>query len=199
MSLSTNTTYRIYVEKLGATDPTEFIGNQGEIFYDPFDPELKLSDGSTPGGVTLGSSPVVGHLYVVGNATNTTFPAASDNVWTKVAGTTTVGDFNVGFTHTNNRLTCTSTTTDLYLVTAGIYFEGVGGTYDAQFSFYDSNVGIRTSATVTHEASNGIINHVTLTDVVQLNQNDYVEVHVKNTADDTSIHISDMNLILTKI
>ena len=199
MSLSTNTTYRIYVEKLGATDPTEFIGNQGEIFYDPSNPELKLSDGSTAGGLSLGSTPVVSHLYMVGNTTDTTFPGGSDNVWTKIAGTTTVGEFNVGFTHTNNRLTCTRSTTDLYLLTAGIYFDGVGGTFDAQFSVYDSNVGIRTSATVSHLAETGVINHITIDDVVQLGQNDYVELHVKNTVDDSAIEIVDMNLILTKI
>lgn len=48
-----NTTYRVLVEKLGASQPNEFIGNEGEIFYDPNTPELKLSDGSTIGGLTI--------------------------------------------------------------------------------------------------------------------------------------------------
>lgn len=200
MSLSTNTTYRVYVEKLGATSVSQFVGNPGEIFYDPADPKLKFSDGSTAGGLTLGGSGIIGHLYMTGNSTDTTFPAASSNVWTKVLGTTTVGDYNVGFTHTNNRLTCTSTTNDRYLVTSAIYFEGDGGTFTSSFGFYDSNVsGIRTSSTVTHEAENLIINHVNLSDVVQLNQNDYIEVHAKNVDDDTAIKIVDMNLIITKI
>ena len=54
MSLSTNTTYRLLVEKLGATDPDAFIGNEGEVFYDPSVASLKLSDGSTAGGTTIG-------------------------------------------------------------------------------------------------------------------------------------------------
>jgi len=47
-----NTTHRILVERLGGTDPTTFIGNEGEIFYDPDSPTptLRLSDGSTVGG-----------------------------------------------------------------------------------------------------------------------------------------------------
>jgi len=199
MSLSTNTTYRVYVEKLGATSASQFVGNPGEIFYDPANPELKLSDGSTSGGLSLGATPVVGHFYMTGNSTDTTFTPASNDVWTKVAGTTTVGDFNIGFTHTNNRLTCTSTTNDRYLVTGGVYFEANGGTFTSSFGFYDSNVGIRTSSVVTHEAENLIINHVTLNDVVQLNQNDYIEIYVKNVDDDTAIKIVDMNLIVTRI
>jgi len=48
-----NTTYRVLVEKLGNTDASEFVGNEGEIFYDPNSPILKLSNGTTPGGVSV--------------------------------------------------------------------------------------------------------------------------------------------------
>jgi hypothetical protein len=56
MSLSTNTTYRVLVEKLGASNPSQFIGNEGEVFYDPSNPSLFLSDGSTSGGVAIGAT-----------------------------------------------------------------------------------------------------------------------------------------------
>ena len=49
-----NTTYRVLVEKLGDSNPSTFVGNDGEVFYDPNNPELKLSDGTTPGGVSIG-------------------------------------------------------------------------------------------------------------------------------------------------
>jgi hypothetical protein len=48
-----NTTYRILVEKLGGSQANEFTGDEGELFYDPNIPELKLSDGSTVGGLTI--------------------------------------------------------------------------------------------------------------------------------------------------
>jgi hypothetical protein len=51
-----NTTYRILVEKLGAQDPASFVGNEGEIFYNPNTPLLKLSNGSTVGGVSIGGT-----------------------------------------------------------------------------------------------------------------------------------------------
>jgi hypothetical protein len=48
-----NTTYRVLVEKLGDSNPSQFIGNEGELFYDPNSPDLKLSNGTTPGGVAI--------------------------------------------------------------------------------------------------------------------------------------------------
>jgi hypothetical protein len=59
-----NTTYRILVEKLGAQDPSQFVGNDGEVFYDPNNPELKLSDGTTPGGVSIGGGGSTGALTI---------------------------------------------------------------------------------------------------------------------------------------
>lgn len=51
-----NTTYRVLVEKLGDSDPSTFVGNEGEVFYDPNNPTLKLSDGLTVGGVSIGGT-----------------------------------------------------------------------------------------------------------------------------------------------
>lgn len=51
-----NTTYRVLVEKLGAQDASQFIGNEGEVFYDPNNPLLKLSDGITAGGISVGQT-----------------------------------------------------------------------------------------------------------------------------------------------
>jgi len=48
-----NTTFRVYVEKLGASQATDFIGNEGDLFYDPNDVALRISDGSTPGGAVV--------------------------------------------------------------------------------------------------------------------------------------------------
>ena len=49
-----NTTHRFFVEKLGASNPSQFVGDAGEVFLDPNVPALKLSDGSTPGGISIG-------------------------------------------------------------------------------------------------------------------------------------------------
>ena len=48
-----NTTFRAYVEKLGATQAADFIGNEGDLFYDPNTASLRVSDGVTPGGIAV--------------------------------------------------------------------------------------------------------------------------------------------------
>ena len=50
------TIHRVLVEKLGATDAADFVGNAGELFFDPSTTTLKFSDGSTAGGQAAGVS-----------------------------------------------------------------------------------------------------------------------------------------------
>ena len=45
--------YRVFTEKLGGADAATFVGNQGELFWDPTTTALKMSDGSTAGGVGI--------------------------------------------------------------------------------------------------------------------------------------------------
>jgi len=63
MSLSTNTVYRVFVEKLGGANPTDFVGDEGEVFYNPNDDVLKISDGSTPTGIVMNPIMPVGFLH----------------------------------------------------------------------------------------------------------------------------------------
>ena len=48
-----NTTFRAFVEKLGDVEPGLFIGNEGDLFYDPNTASLRISDGVTPGGIPV--------------------------------------------------------------------------------------------------------------------------------------------------
>jgi hypothetical protein len=52
--MNTNTVYRVYLEKLGGSSPDSFVGDDGELFFDPNVPILKKSDGVTPGGIIVG-------------------------------------------------------------------------------------------------------------------------------------------------
>lgn len=73
--------YRPYVEKLGGnTSATAFIGNSGEIFYDPTTTTLRISDGTTPGGNVVSgtlSSNAQGCFHKTANVT----AEASDTVY----------------------------------------------------------------------------------------------------------------------
>ena len=48
-----NKTYVAFVDKQGGTTATSYIGNEGELFYDPTTTTLRVSDGSTPGGTVV--------------------------------------------------------------------------------------------------------------------------------------------------
>ena len=49
-------TYRPFLERLGGSPISEFVGEYGELFYDPANPtldSLRISDGETKGGIKL--------------------------------------------------------------------------------------------------------------------------------------------------
>jgi hypothetical protein len=46
-------TYKLFSDKMGGHDTSAYIGKRGEIFYNPTTGNLRLSDGSTSGGVPL--------------------------------------------------------------------------------------------------------------------------------------------------
>ena len=48
-----NKTYVAFVDKQGGTTATSYVGNEGELFYDPTTTTLRVSDGSTPGGTVV--------------------------------------------------------------------------------------------------------------------------------------------------
>lgn len=68
---------RMFLEKLGGSNPTQFIGDRGEIFYDPNTGALRISDGSTPGGILLGALGSTGYAGSFYDTTIQTNPIAS--------------------------------------------------------------------------------------------------------------------------
>lgn len=62
--MSNNTIHRALVEKLGGRTVSEYAGNAGELFWDPNTGNLRLSDGSTVGGLGIAeSSPWAEDIY----------------------------------------------------------------------------------------------------------------------------------------
>jgi len=48
-----NATFKMFVDKMGGTPSSNFIGANGDMFYDPVVGSIKLSNGVTPGGITV--------------------------------------------------------------------------------------------------------------------------------------------------
>jgi hypothetical protein len=48
-----NKTFKLFADKMGGRQAGDYIGNEGEIFYDPTGTSLRISDGVTAGGQSL--------------------------------------------------------------------------------------------------------------------------------------------------
>ena len=144
MSLSTNTVYRLFVEKLGGANPTTFVGDEGEVFYDPSDGVLKISDGSTPTGLVMNPLMPVGfftppdnHWYVNPARTDTYTSTGSVAAPYKTVGAALSAIQNalqtgiVSFTDNGDSIANpqfiilqSSTTENIGLTTGHIYIQG---------------------------------------------------------------------------
>jgi hypothetical protein len=51
-----NITYKLFADKMGGRVASNYVGTLGEIFYDPADGALRVSDGATLGGIALSLS-----------------------------------------------------------------------------------------------------------------------------------------------
>lgn len=69
--------YRLFAEKLGGSDSTSFKGSYGDVFYDPITGALRISDGSTPGGILLGALGSTGYVGTFFDTTTQTNPVAN--------------------------------------------------------------------------------------------------------------------------
>ena len=48
-----NKTFKLFIDKMGGNPAASYIGTNGDIFYDPEIGSLKLSNGVSPGGITI--------------------------------------------------------------------------------------------------------------------------------------------------
>jgi len=95
---------RFFVEKLGGTEPSEFIGNSGEVFYDPESGGFKKSDGSTPGGTAIGGGPAATGFITMNGASSTWTGTANYTVSFSQDGLDNLYDlyFPTPYSSTNN-------------------------------------------------------------------------------------------------
>jgi hypothetical protein len=58
-----NKTFKLFADKMGGRTASDYIGNEGEIFYDPTTTSLRISDGSTAGGMSIGGNATYGQFW----------------------------------------------------------------------------------------------------------------------------------------
>ena len=84
--------FRTFLQKLGGSSAAQFIGRKGDLFFDPDQatPILKVSDGTTPGGVSVTGGGSGGPRYK-GTAEFTNFLSSPAGSWSGAGITITYG------------------------------------------------------------------------------------------------------------
>jgi hypothetical protein len=57
-----------YVQELESQSAATYVGKEGELFYDPTTSVLRISNGSTAGGVTVGGAPAAVGCITMGES-----------------------------------------------------------------------------------------------------------------------------------
>jgi len=182
--------------KLGISTHTDINGN--DSFYE--------------GNRGISNTFPSGQFYMSNNSTVTSVGVGSTDVWTKIAGiTTTDGSINSKFTATDNRVTYNVAIDRKFLSQASVTFtqdtpaSGPFVDFDVEVGIldYDASAGIGTilksSTTLVKNTTYGQYYTVHLTDIHDHEQNDYVELYIRNKGTDTGILVTDMNLLVTSI
>jgi hypothetical protein len=76
-----NKTYKLFADKMGGNSAASFIGSAGDIFYDPEIGSLKLSNGSSPGGISINAPTVINtsdNTWYVNPSRTDTYVATGD-------------------------------------------------------------------------------------------------------------------------
>ncbi len=146
----------------------------------------ELFDIITPAGlITIN----YGEAFMQDNVTETVIAAANTPV--KVLGTTTSGFIN-NFEHTSNRLTYKGKETRIFDFIAAISASRVGGGSE-DYTFYLAINGIVQNKTHQRRNLTADGGSITVTGLLELNTDDYVEVWAENNGGTANALIEDMN------
>lgn len=89
---------RFTVEKLGGAASGTFVGDEGQIFYDPTIGDLRISDDVTPGGIPLLKAIMFAPTQPAANgAANTAGPIYNNGTVMEQLGLLCIGDIKQGF------------------------------------------------------------------------------------------------------
>jgi len=124
-------TFKAFVDKMGETPVSSYVGRIGELFYDPTTTTLRISDGATPGGIEIsagggGASHDADKL----TASSRTVTLDSDGALTFNAGTARISTATTGNSLTvfaHNDMTISTVGGDDILVNAGDRIQLQGG------------------------------------------------------------------------
>jgi hypothetical protein len=151
-----NKTFKLTADKMGGRQASDYIGNEGEIFYDPTTTSLRMSDGSTAGGLSLGeSNPVFGCFHKVADVVATEANAAFSFDW---FNNTTAHVNTQGVTVTSGQPTqVTFSSAGNYLITVEMLVKTTGNAPRDVFLWLAKNNNNVAESTVKIEVRQGSV------------------------------------------
>lgn len=206
--MSSNVTFRPFLEKLGGTPANTFVGNGGELFYDPDTTKIRVSDGITPGGKLI--APAFVNYFDFDSESVTVPPEGTETPWpdyVKLVANTTSSFSRNGLVHSaNNRVTNTSSASKVVKLEAVWSFIPAASDFiNVAAAFFQGGDGVDPTIVQCSEqkglAGVAAQNEFTVLPfhcVTELEPGDYVEVWVQNLTDETGIKLDNINVIITE-
>lgn len=122
---------------------------------------------------------------------------ASSNTWVKLNTNTTSLFSRNGLVHTNNRITNTSLTKVFKI--EGIVSLSAGNNNEVHVAFFKNEQLYPCSEQSFVTSSGGKSSAIPFHCVIELQQNDYIEVWVKNASSSNSITLKNINVIISEL
>jgi len=201
--MSSNTTFRPFLEKLGGTPANTFIGSSGELFYDPDTTKIRVSDGVTPGGKLI--APAFVNYFDFTSESVTLPPEGTVTAWPtyiKLESETTSTFSRNGLVHVaNNRVTNTSSASKVVKLEAILSFipdESDFINVGAGFFQNDTLIPCSEQKGIAGVAAQDEFTVIPFHCVTELEPGDYVEVWVRNLTDEAGIKLDNINVIITE-
>lgn len=146
----------------------------------------------------IDNSSNIGHYYMVSNATVTSIPLQS--TFYKILGATSDGSFVEKFdvTTTDNKAVYTGSLVGFYKVHV-VVSATTGGNRELELAIYKNGVISTQSRAKGTTRSNGKAQNFSCQDILQLNENDYIEVYIANNTASQDITVEDLNVVVTRL
>jgi hypothetical protein len=142
-------------------------------------------------------TPFVGQFYVQDNSTATVI--AQTETFYKIAGTPVAGDFNSGFSVSQDRITYTGGKPTLCLIFTSVNFTA-GNANEIRLAVFSSRTQSIVPASIVKATagSTGRAESIALSCLLFLAPGDYFEIHAANWTATTNITVTDINVITTE-
>jgi hypothetical protein len=131
-----------------------------------------------------------GEMYFQNNNVPTIL---SKNVPTKIVGTTIPGDL-FGFLQNSDKLIYIEEFSNTFQVVSTISFETVGNALTDYVFYIVVNGSILGKSSVYRKLNSGDMASITISSLISLKQNDYIELYVENLRNNSNVLIKNMNL-----